>query len=224
MVVAERMSARVAAVLRHEIVAGQLKPGTPLRIHQVAARFEVSTTPAREALAALEREGLALGKMNHGLRVAKLTPRDLADAYGLHAYMVRVVTERAVAVLTDSQIDELEAVNQEIAVVTRQGDLTRAAELNHAFHRKINRAGTSAILRRFLLETTPYVTRRTDPLVPGWSDQPLEEHGSILSALRARNGGRAAALMERHILHSGELVILYGEQDASDMGDSLSSA
>jgi DNA-binding GntR family transcriptional regulator len=223
LIASAKMGTRLAALLRDQIIAGELKAGTPLRLHELAAKFGVSTTPVREALLTLEREGLANGKPHYGLRIAELTRTDIEDVYGLHGYMVRVVTARAAQALSAAHLDELEDINREIAAVTERGDLAGAAELNHDFHRIINRAGSSRMLRRFLSETTPYVSRQTDPLVPGWSEQPLAEHRPILDALRARDGDRAAELMERHIQHSGELVVAFAESLARQSIEPLSA-
>lgn len=223
MIIPIKMGQRVAAHLRDQIIAGELQAGTPLRIHELARRFGVSTTPVREALVTLEREGLAQGRPHHGLRVIQFTRDDIEDVYAVHAYMVRLATERAATALTEAELEALGDINREIARVTADGELALAAELNHKFHRTINRAGSSQMMRRFLAETTPYVTRRTNPLVPGWAGLPLQEHGPILAALHDRDSERAGLLMEQHVRHSGELVVALG-QVGIDVDDSPRAA
>src|SRR5215211_3673501 len=52
------LTARVEDALREAILTGELRPGTRLSVPQVATLLGVSRTPAREALFALERDGL----------------------------------------------------------------------------------------------------------------------------------------------------------------------
>ena len=52
------IAGQVAERLKAEILAGERVAGTRLRQVEIAERFGVSTTPVREALATLQREGL----------------------------------------------------------------------------------------------------------------------------------------------------------------------
>jgi DNA-binding GntR family transcriptional regulator len=201
-----RTGDKVASLLRDDIVAGRLKPGQRLGLTVLAARFGVSTTPIREALATLEQEGLVVGEPHKGLRVAELSAEDRQDAYTLHAFIAGILAERAVDRISERELDELQRIEDQIKRATEEGELAAAAELNHAFHRAINHAAGSRLLQRFLAATTPLVTRRRDPFVPGWSDQAVTEHDPIIEACRVHDGPRARRLMEQHILHSGELV------------------
>lgn len=201
-----RTGDKVASLLRDDIVAGRLKPGQKLGLAVLAEQFGVSTTPIREALATLEQEGLVVGEPHKGLRVAELSAEDRQDAYTLHAFIAGILAERAADRISEDDIDELQRIEEQIKRATEEGELAVAAELNHAFHRTINHAARSRLLQRFLAATTPLVTRRRDPFVPGWSDQAVTEHDPIIEACRRRDAPLARRLMEQHILHSGELV------------------
>jgi DNA-binding GntR family transcriptional regulator len=210
MIVHTRTSEKVASLLRDDIIAGRLKPGQKLGLAALADQFGVSTTPVREALATLQQEGLVVGEPHKGLRVAQLDVQDLQDAYTLHAFIAGILAERAATRMTDSDIEELERTEQEIKAATDRGDLGTAARFNHAFHRSINHAAGSRLLQRFLSATTPLVTRRLDPFVPGWSQQAVTEHDPIIDAFRRHDGPLARRLMEQHILHSGALATSHG--------------
>ena len=49
----------IASALRTDITTGRLPAGVRLRQVELANRFNVSTTPVREAFAILQHEGLA---------------------------------------------------------------------------------------------------------------------------------------------------------------------
>lgn len=215
MIVHTKTGERVASLLRDEIVAGRVRPGENLRLMALAEQFGVSTTPVREALAMLERQGLVVGEAHKGFRVTHLSPEDFQDVYLLHGFIAGVLAERAADRLSEQDLDYLASIEKRIKEATHQEDLATAAELNHTFHRTINRSAQSTLLLRFLAESTPFVTRRRDPFVPGWSSQAVLEHDPIIDALRQHDGPLARRLMEQHILHSGELVRAHWEEEGS---------
>lgn len=212
MVISVRLSEQVAAQLRDEIIAGELHPGEPLRLAALANRLGVSVTPVREALAMLDRQGLVVGQVHRGFRVAQLSPTDIGDVYALHAFMARRLTERAIAHLDDGDLDELEKLDDQMREVTRRGDKVLAGNLNHEIHRRISQASESPLLLRFIRETTPFVSRRHDPDLPGWAEIRLDGHIDIINAIRRRDAPRAAELMEIHILRSGQHAVTFAEQ------------
>jgi len=209
-----KLGEKIASTLRDEIIAGEPPPGTALRLLPLAQRLGVSTTPVREALAILERQGLLSSQLHRGFRVAEISPREIWDLYSLHAFISELLIERATRRLSEEDIDELEALDAGMREATEAGEVARAADLNHEFHRRVNLAAGSPLLVRFLAETTPFVTRRHAPVVPGWDRHRMEGHRAIIEALRRRDTDEAARLMGDHIRRSGELARMYAEGQA----------
>lgn len=197
---------RIAIRLRDEIITGHLEPGEPLRLMQLAQRLGVSTTPIREALMILERRGLLESQLHRGFRVAEITAEDVADIYSVHSRVSELLAERATRRLSEEDVDELEELDRRMQEADAAGDAVRAADLNHAFHRRLNLAAGSPLLVRLLGETTPFVARRLDPAAPGWVVQRMEGHAAIVAALRKRNGAEVARLIGEHIQRTGELA------------------
>lgn len=69
--------------LRYAILYGELAPGAWLRQTELAAHFNVSRTPIREALRALEREGLVRMIPYHGAQVTPLSLETFEEIYAL---------------------------------------------------------------------------------------------------------------------------------------------
>ena len=63
--------------LRDEIIQGDHAPGQHLRLEEIAARYDVSTMPVREALRDLEAEGIVTIFPHRGAVVTKLTAGEL---------------------------------------------------------------------------------------------------------------------------------------------------
>jgi DNA-binding GntR family transcriptional regulator len=210
-----KLGLRIASRLRDEIIAGQLKAGEPLRLATLAERLGVSTTPVREALTILERQGLVISQLNRGFRVASISPREIQSIYSVHAHMSELLAETATRRLSEEDLDELEQLDVRMREATARGDAELAADINHEFHRRINLKAGLPILIRYLSETTPFVVRRVDPDIPGWADQRLEGHHEIIEAMRRRDGAAAGTLMGQHIRRSGELAREFAESSTA---------
>jgi DNA-binding GntR family transcriptional regulator len=218
-----KLGEQVASTLRDEIIAGQPPPGTALRLLPLAKRLGVSTTPVREALAILERQGLLSSELHRGFKVAEISPREIWDIYSLHAFISELLIERATRRLSEEDIDELELLDRQMHEADARGDIAGAADFNHELHRSINLAAGSPLLIRFLSETTPFVVRRVDPVVPGWEEQRMEGHHAIIEALRRRDAAEASRLMGDHIRRAGELAQTFAEGRAKTPQQQLSA-
>jgi DNA-binding GntR family transcriptional regulator len=218
-----KLGEQVASTLRDEIIAGQPPPGTALRLLPLAKRLGVSTTPVREALAILERQGLLSSELHRGFKVAEISPREIWDIYSLHAFISELLIERATRRLSEEDIDELELLDRQMHEADAAGDVARAADFNHELHRSINLAAGSPLLIRFLSETTPFVVRRVDPVVPGWEEQRMEGHHAIIEALRRRDAAEASRLMGDHIRRAGELAQMFAEGRSQAPEEELSA-
>ncbi len=213
----EKVGEVVAARIRDRIIAGEFVEGEPLRLVALSERLGVSTTPIREALAILERQGLVNGETNRGFTVAKLSSRDISDVYRLAGFIQKILAERAASLLSDHDLDGLDLLDAQMREATAAGDTRLASDNNHRIHRAIGLAADSPLLVRFLRETTPFTVRRNDPNLPGWADQRMEGHGVILRALRMRDGVLAGELMESHLLASGAIAAGHANSAEGDL-------
>lgn len=69
--------------LRTAILTGELEPGERIRIEQLAAAWQLSPTPLREAVRSLAHTGLVDLTPQRGASVAGLSPGEIADIYEL---------------------------------------------------------------------------------------------------------------------------------------------
>jgi DNA-binding GntR family transcriptional regulator len=63
--------------LRERILAGELKPGTPLREEALSREYDVARHSLRSALRTLQGEGIVQIEPNRGARVKSLSPEDV---------------------------------------------------------------------------------------------------------------------------------------------------
>ena len=70
-------AAQIHDAVRADVLRGELRPGTPLRLAALAARYDASPSVVREALGRLAENNLAVLVPNQGFRVVEASRADL---------------------------------------------------------------------------------------------------------------------------------------------------
>lgn len=197
----------VAAELRRLILSGELRPGTRLRQVELAERFQVSTTPVREAFTALTREGLVRHDAQRGVVVFAPTVRDVVENYEIRSALESLATEIAAKSIRDDELEHLDALVDRMRSAPRPSPAYQA--LNREFHRTVYAAAErprlfeiiEALRDAFEAFIQFDVTARPDQR---YAEKAHVEHEAIAKALRARAPKRARRLMETHLAHNAE--------------------
>lgn len=90
-----------------DIIEGRLMPGDSVDSVKLAKRFGTSRTPVREALGALERQGVVIVPLRRRPYVAPVTLKQVKDVYDLRANLFTLVSELIVDACPKSRIAEL---------------------------------------------------------------------------------------------------------------------
>ena len=129
----EQLSDEVAAVCAPHY-DGTLRPGTFIRLDETAAALGVSITPVREALRTLRGEGIVQLEPHRGHVVVPLTRGDIEDIFWLQATIAKELAATAAERITDTQIEELERRNDDLAAAVGRGDPEEVLAAEFAFH------------------------------------------------------------------------------------------
>src|SRR3954449_739292 len=89
------VAGQVAEHLKAEILAGERAPGSRLPQVEIARALGVSTTPVREALAGLQREGLVRLHPQRGAVVFLPSVGDLKEHYEIRAALESLAAAKA---------------------------------------------------------------------------------------------------------------------------------
>ncbi len=190
--------------LREAITSGALLPGTRLREAALARHFAISTTPVREALRRLDREGLARLSPNRGAIVAEFDLLEILDLFEIR----EVLECRAVRRATAQRSRDLHAAEAVMAAAARQVTQRDRVEWNRlevAFHRAINDLSGNFELA----ELTERIHRTVQGLCVRCMREPLygpeklqlmqSQHEAIFDAVRDGNVREAETRARRHI-------------------------
>ncbi len=192
--------------LRADLISCALAPGTEIREAELAARFDMSKSPVRDALMRLEREGLVITLPRQGYRVAPVSLTDVLDMFQLRAALERACVERIVTYASQEQLDALNAFRHFDASAWDGGFIA----YNRAFHRRLAQLGANTRMRDQLIDLIDLMERAVFMSlnnVKKGDPQPLvAEHGEIIDALQARALKRAQRLVEQHIVAAGKRV------------------
>ena len=123
--------------LRNAILGGSYKPGERLNESEIAREMSISRGPVREAIQALQQEGLVETEHWRGSRVVEVDPqsfRELVDLRVLlETHAAKIATERC----TPAGCDELDSIIERMRAAGRAGDVDGVVDNDLAFHHKI---------------------------------------------------------------------------------------
>lgn len=184
--------------LLDEIREGQLLPGDRLRETELAERLNVSRTGVREAIRQLEADGLVAHVPRQGATVRSLDYAEVMELYEMRAVLEGTAARLAARAASDVELDELGALNDQLA---EAGTGPEATRINRIFHATLLDAAKNRFLARSMLSLQKaLLILGPSQLLDGQrADEAVSEHRDIMAALQARDGAAAEAQMRAHI-------------------------
>jgi len=210
----------VYTVLRREILAMTLPPGSPLDEVRLSERFGMSRTPIREALLRLSGEGLVTTLPNRNTIVSPIDFASLPTYFDALTLMYRVTTRGAAMHGSADAMDAIRGRQQEFAAAVTAHDAVAMIEANREFHVAIAELAGNPYYTTFfarLLDEGRRILRlyyRTfDDRLPR---QYVEEHEEMIAAIEARDVDHADRLAIRH---AAQIVRQIQDYLARDLGN-----
>jgi DNA-binding GntR family transcriptional regulator len=198
----------IAETLREAIVSGQLPADTELRQDDIAARFEVSKIPVREALKRLEAEGLVSFIRNKGAIVASMSSEEIWEYVEIRAMLEARAAELSAPKISDANLAIARAA---IKAFGDEKSAARWGELNWQLHSSLYADAGRPVLLGEIRALYNKVERYVRALLAVTTEMPKtqREHGAILEAFAARDAVAASALTRAHVLDGGAALLKY---------------
>lgn len=194
-------------LLRTAITDGRLAAGTRLVETELSAAFGVSRGTLREALRALQQEGLVVAG-ERGLAVRRFSAREIRDIFAVRAAIESLAVETLAA-----RPDRAEAVEALRAALDRlrlaEGDLGAQAEADLAFHLTMcELSGNSTLVQtwRFLSGHVRVTIMHAGP-EKALHNMSADRHAPILDAIAAGDGATGRRVVEEHMQQAAERVV-----------------
>ncbi|HKL75980.1 MAG TPA: GntR family transcriptional regulator [Halanaerobiales bacterium] len=104
----------VYETLKNAIITMDLAPGERLIEQNLSKQLQVSRTPLREAIKLLEFEGFLTRNVSGGVKVSKLSIKELKDIYEMERLLEKVAVENIAKTWEEGDLDNLEKIVSEI--------------------------------------------------------------------------------------------------------------
>lgn len=189
--------------LRGVILRGEIQPDEQMSVGRIAEQLGMSPTPVREAIRTLQAEGLISYRPHHSFSVNELSAKDIHDIFQLRASLESLATKLAVPLLTNADLDKLEALRLAMEEADARDDYTQVNQLNTDWHLKLYSAADNKVLFDVILHLWKKFLWEVNWIMPGHGARSMQQHAELMAALQARDAELAGRLMEGHI-HSGE--------------------
>ncbi|WP_067538340.1 GntR family transcriptional regulator [Nocardia crassostreae] len=201
----------VYAALRDDLMNGRIKFGERLTEPKVSARFGISRTPAREALAMLCADGL-VQREEVGFTPVRPSIPKVRDLYELRITLELAGIQRTIdnpGVGHDRELLELERERWLALQADPPAQEPGFVIVDEEFHVALLSASGNSELVRALVAVNARIrhVRMYDFMVNNRIEVTIEEHLAILNAVLAEDLPRAYTLLHRHIGESLDVVL-----------------
>lgn len=195
------LAEEAAATLREFILLGKLEPGIPVPERNLAEALGISRTPLKEALRILENEGLIAYGPTRRPRVADPSLEELAQNLAVLGALEALSGELACVKATDGELEKVARLEENMRLADDDTDALEFFGWDMEFHTtivesarnapllKTHRAYNARLWRARFISSNSRTAR----------DRTLMQHGTILSALRSRDGEACARHMRGHL-------------------------
>ncbi|CAN7239311.1 GntR family transcriptional regulator [Knoellia sp. LjRoot47] len=198
---ASTKAGRVRQAVLDDILSGALAPGTPLDEVALARQHDVSRTPVREALRALQADGLLEVGPRRQLLVVDVSPEHRSEVTALRVALEGAASAAACERRDDDDLDRLELLLLKQGRAAAAGDAETYLRLDEEFHLALAGAARMPTLSRMLEQLGAFVrlARLGEATTVAHMHGLTIEHTELVDHLRSRRPARLRTALTAHI-------------------------
>jgi DNA-binding GntR family transcriptional regulator len=185
----------------------RIEAGAFMSQSELVALLDVPLGPVRDALQALQAEGLVIIRARSGIEIAKADFALIRNTYQLRFMLERQAVRRFAEVGPLARMKAMEAEHQALAKALRGREITpgeahRVSQIDLGFHQEVMGVLANPLAERAYKQTHDFVQLIRADRLYGLSFamilRTVEEHIAIIRACRARDPAAAEAALEAH--------------------------
>jgi DNA-binding GntR family transcriptional regulator len=168
----------------------------------LSARFGVSRTPLREALAQLDSEGLVRIAPRKGIFIVRRTKAEILEMITVWAALESMAARLATKEATDAELASLHDLVDSFSTDKVAAKMGEYSDANIRFHQaiiKLSKCGLIAEMTESLFFHVRAIRQRTI-FEDDRAKRSIVDHKEIVAALEARGADRAERLVREHTL------------------------
>ena len=206
----QTITEQIYNAIRADIFSQRIRFGEKLTTRGLQERLGVSSTPIREALARLEKDGLVIVRPNAGMQVVSYTEKDVYDMYTLMTELdsaaLRLAHRNGQMIPLTRELTQLQI---EAAQCLLRQDAARWEELSDEFHLSFYRYADNSRLSDAADKTRSQMTVFTY----AYQQEPLNradiqrQHDAIAQCLEQGDPRAAEEALRRHFAASMEKAL-----------------
>ena len=220
----QKLSGQVADQIQSQILSRQISPGDRLPTErELGETFHVSRTVIREAIRALEAQGLVVTQTGSGTYVRAIQGDDVANSLGmfintqgksfsldslmeirrvLEIQVVELATKRA----TQEDINNLEIILDKMC--QNKNDTDIFSKWDFEFHKVVAQASNNPLFGILIspLNEAIFEIIWTGSTTPGAIEEACTFHQMIINSIKERNVQKAKDAMQAHLDQSHRVV------------------
>lgn len=202
---------QVTEILRREIVHGEREAGARLSEVAIAAAYDVSRGPVREAIQRLARDGLVVVEPHRGAFVQRLGRQDVEELFEVRIALECEAAALAAVKMTAEGLEQLRRMQQQSAsALSEQGNgFPDDVDLHGLIAMLSASPRLSALVEQINTELRLARSRSGSTAVR--AAIALAEHDELIEHLAAQDPEQAALAMRRHLSGAlaNTLVLMY---------------
>jgi DNA-binding GntR family transcriptional regulator len=201
-------SAQVFDHLRERIISLDLKPGVQLQRDELAAYFDLSSTPVRDALTRLGEEGLVDIVPKQSTAVRAIDVESARQAHFLRLSLELEIVHMLAQAPSPQFVSTLENIVSQQALALSHRDFATFAQADQAFHRQMFVAAQAETLWHWMRRQSGQLDRlrRLHLPIKDKAANVLVDHASIVAAIAGGDAKGAQRNVRKHL--SGTLTQL----------------
>jgi len=197
--------------LKEAIQKGQYFPNEKLTEADLAEKYKTSRNTIKNALSLLEKENLVTIEPHKGAKVTALVLNDIINILDLRAEVEGYIFKKAVPNLTNKDLNDMRSIYTKMKQNLEEDSYKDHPQLNTAFHEVIYKKCDNTLA----VETVRDLKNRLSSynfktiLIPGRTEETLQEHKAILDAVTNFDGELASKKVKEHIYSVRDTISNY---------------
>jgi DNA-binding GntR family transcriptional regulator len=202
----QTLSAAVVERLTEKILSGELREGEQLKQDAIAAEFQISRIPVREALSHLAAEGLITIVANRGAVVSALSPDEIMQLFETRAVLECYMLRCAIVNMKEEDLQHAEDIlRQYEQSLEKDSEVKTWGRWNWSFHSALYAPANRPVMLSFLNKLNVNCDRYTRLHLVFTRDlnRAGQAHRELLEVCKTKDPELAAAALWKHITDAG---------------------